>query len=74
MAQHIYRPLYRPMSGHALPAGVTWDYVERPASFVINRPELPQSRYPYGLIALSRRLTVEEADRWELVWVDELTL
>ena len=72
LERHLYRPQLRPVGRDTLPAGVTWDYVAKPASFVIRRPDLPQSRHPYGEIVLSRRLTLDECDRFGLVWFDSI--
>jgi len=70
MARHLYRPMLRPVASYTLPPDVrnSWEYVSRPASFTINRPDLPQSRYPYGEISLPRMLTLDESDRFGLDW------
>lgn len=65
--KYIYRPILRPVSRTTLPDGVNWDYISKPTSFQINRPDLPQSSYPYGEIALDRALTDDEAKRFALV-------
>jgi len=70
--KHIYRPERRPMSFSTLPPDVTWDYIEAPASFTIARTDLPRSRYPYGIVWLSRRLTLAESDRYEMLWLGEI--
>jgi hypothetical protein len=73
MTKHLYRPMLRPVGSGTLPNDVrySWEYVSKPASFTINRPDLPQSRYPYGEISLPRRLTLDEATQFDLTEVLE---
>jgi hypothetical protein len=68
MTRFLYRPMLRPAGSATLPEDVrnSWEYVSKPASFTVNRPDLPQSRYPYGEISLPRRLTLDESDRFDL--------
>ena len=62
----LYKPLLRPASVAALP-DVAWRYVEAPAMYgLANRPDLPTSRYRYGVIAFERDLTEEEAKHFDL--------
>jgi hypothetical protein len=60
-----YRPTLRPASFSTLPQGIRWDFVEVPVD--VRRPELPLSRHRYGVIAVNRRLTADECDRFGLV-------
>lgn len=67
MTAHLYKPFLRPAGRYTLPEGVTWDYVETPAMVgLANRPDLPQSRYQYGVIKVSRKLTHDEATHLDL--------
>jgi hypothetical protein len=63
-----YAPRFRPASCFTLPAGVAWEYVEAPARFDVgvNRPDLPRSTHPHGVIATDRPLTVEEREHFDL--------
>jgi hypothetical protein len=61
-----YRPMLRPAGFATLPADVGWRYVEAPSGFIINRPDLPQSRYLYGIIATDRELTPAELYTFDL--------
>lgn len=61
-----YRPLCRPESTWTLPSGLRWDFAENPAAFPINRPELPRSRFAYGVIETDRPLTKDEVAQFEL--------
>lgn len=63
----LYRPVYRPPGFATLPEGVSWDYVEVPPSLSFYRPELPVSRYSYGIIATDRQLTARELDMFQLL-------
>ena len=60
-----YRPLYRYPSFDTLPSGLEWDYVEIPAAY--NRPDLPRSKHPFGVIYTVRPLTDEELRHFGLV-------
>lgn len=66
---YLYVPALRPCSTVTLPPGITWDYVEQPWGISVNRPELPLSRYRYGTVALSRRLTSDEESRFEMLFL-----
>lgn len=67
MATHYYIPRLRPASHATLPAGVRWGYHCAPAIYgIAHRPDLPQSRHPYGEIFTDRALTLEECDRFDL--------
>ncbi len=58
---NTYRPMLRPASSGSLPSGVAWDYVEAPYMHgLANRPDLPTSKYRYGVIQTDRPLTPEE--------------
>lgn len=63
---HLYRPLYRPPGFATLPPGIAWDYVEVPSSLAFYRPELPVSRYIYGIIKTDRQLTKSERNTFDL--------
>jgi hypothetical protein len=63
-----YRMLYRPASFCTLPRGLKWDYVEAPAN--VNRPDLPRSRHPFGVIRTERPLTKDECETFEIVHAD----
>lgn len=62
-----YQPLLRPASFSTLPAGLKWEYLERP-SYVSGsaRPDLRLSQYPHGVIAVDRELTKEECFHFDL--------
>jgi hypothetical protein len=62
-----YRTTLRPASGGGLPADLGWRYVEAPSGFFINRPDLPTSRYLYGVIETDRELTPAELDHFDIV-------
>jgi hypothetical protein len=54
-----YAPKYRPPSFCTVPSG--WRYVEiGPRDHVPNRPELPRSTHPFGVIEYDRQLTDDE--------------
>jgi hypothetical protein len=62
-----YRPTLRPAGFATLPAGVRWTYVEAPEmEGLANRPDLPRSRWRYGVIEVDRPLTAEETKRFDL--------
>jgi len=63
----LYRPVYRPPGFATLPAGIGWDYVEVPPNLAFYRPDLPVSRYTYGLIKTDRQLTKPELDTFQLL-------
>jgi hypothetical protein len=62
---HIYRPTLRPVASYTLPEGLEWEFVEAPS--YANRPDLPSSRHPFGVIAVDRKLTADECDRFGMV-------
>jgi hypothetical protein len=45
---------------------LAWDYAETPSDYSVNRPDLPTSRYLYGIIATDRQLTKEEQNQFDL--------
>jgi hypothetical protein len=56
-----YRSLLRPVSTFTLPADIGgWQYVEIPAEFSMNRPEMPVSLHRYGVFTTERPLTSDE--------------
>jgi len=59
----IYRPTLRPVGYSTIPEGVEWEFVEAPRSLT-TRPDLPTSRFEYGVISTSRRLTHDERSRF----------
>jgi hypothetical protein len=62
-----YRSLLRPVSTFTLPADIGgWWYVEIPAEFSMNRPEMPVSRHRYGTFATERPLTAEELTHFSI--------
>ena len=61
---HKYKALLRPVSTYTLPYGVKWDFVEVPRNFKGNRPELPASDTPFGIIRIDRELTADERDHF----------
>lgn len=61
----LYRPLLRPAASYTLPPGLGWKYTEAPP-FVTLRPDLPQSRHPFGVIKTSRPLTPDEMEHFSL--------
>jgi hypothetical protein len=64
-----YRPLYRPPGYATLPAGLKWEIVEIPRddhAWQDQRPELPMSRHPFGVIATERSLSPQEMRTFEL--------
>jgi hypothetical protein len=65
--EYLYRPTLRPPSFCTLP-GIEWDYVEAPASdpSIAMRRGLPLSRYQFGIIATTRRLTPDERSHYGL--------
>ena len=64
---YLYRPLVQLASSRTLPAGLVWNYAEAPAmGGLINWFDLPQSRYPFGIIRTDRELTREECSRFGL--------
>lgn len=63
----LYRPVFRPPGFATLPQGVGWDYVEVPPNLSFYRPELPVSRYTYGIIRTDRQLTERERDTYQLL-------
>lgn len=67
MQHNRYIPLLRPASRSTLPQGVDWVYVEAPAMYgLAHRPDLPQSVHRYGVVSLSRELTAEERNHFDL--------
>lgn len=62
--RHLYAPLYRPAGFAGLPRG--WEYVEAPRSLAANRPDLPVSKRPHGVISYPRPLTAAEIERYEV--------
>jgi hypothetical protein len=64
---YLYRPVFRPPGYATLPPGVGWDYVEVPPSLLHYRPDLPVSRYTYGIIKTDRPLTEKERDTYQLL-------
>jgi hypothetical protein len=68
MEKFLYRPKLRPASFATLPPGLKWNYAEAPAMYgLANRPDLPQSRFPYGVIETERQLTPEECYTFDLI-------
>lgn len=61
-----YAPLLRPASFATLPRGIVWDYVEAPWDLAHLRPELPRSAHRHGVIAVSRPLTADECEQFDL--------
>ena len=61
--EYLYRPLMRPPSSSTVPEG--WDYVEAPFEIAVLRG-LPVSKYQFGIIAYSRRLTKFEMKQFGL--------
>lgn len=57
-----YAPLYRPAPFSGIPSG--WEFVE--VRGVLNRPDLPISKRPHGVICYRRPLTADECQRFEL--------
>jgi hypothetical protein len=49
-----------------LPPGLEWDYIETPRDGSVNRPDLPRSRQPFGIIATQRQLTQAECRTFDL--------
>lgn len=69
MYKNFYRPVFRPPGFATLPHGLRWEYIEVPLALAYNRPELPVSRYTYGIIATDRPLTAQERSTFDLaVW------
>jgi hypothetical protein len=66
MKVFLYRPIYRPPGYTTLPQGIVWDYVEVPPDLAFYRPDLPVSRYPYGIIKTDRQLTKQERNTFDL--------
>ncbi len=63
-----YRTTLRPASGGGVPEGVHWNYVEAPSMpDLANRPDLPVSRYRYGVIETDRPLTEAELSHFDIV-------
>lgn len=48
-----------------------WEYVEAPPELAFRRPDLPRSRYPFGVITFGRDLTPAEVALHELREVEE---
>lgn len=74
MTAYHYAPLYRPAPFSGIPSD--WEFVERTRD--INRPDLPVSERPHGVIRYRRELTADEVRAFELqpvtwdgqTWVD----
>ena len=64
---HLYEPLLRPAGFATAPSG--WEYVERPASVMLNRPDLPQSRLRYGVIGYREKLSDETREHYSLRYI-----
>lgn len=65
-----YTLLYRPPSTFTLPRGIGWSLVERPTVGHYNRPDLPLSQHPFGVVTFDREVTPEEIEQFELQQVD----
>ena len=61
-----YHPIYRPAYASALPPGVTAELIAAPRDIAHLRPDLPVSAHRYGTLALSRPLTAEEREQYEM--------
>ena len=64
--KHLYRTRYRPPSFATLPLALQWDFVEMPPDIAHRRPELPRSRYRFGVIVTARALTSDELERFDI--------
>ncbi len=69
MAKFLYRTILRPASTWTLPPKVAWEYVEVPPGLT-TRPDLPTSKYLFGVIALDRKLTKDELVRFDILPMD----
>ena len=65
----LYKPLYRPAAFSGIPKG--WDFKEAPPDIAHKRPDLPMSRWRFGIIAYDRPLTADECKSHELEYVGE---
>jgi len=45
---------------------MSWNYVEIPAEYAADRPDLPISRHRFGIIATTRQLTAKERYTFDL--------
>jgi hypothetical protein len=64
---HKYIMLARPAAFSAMPPAIVkagWEYAEAPA--YVNRPDLPRSRYPHGVIVTAAKLTPAEVEQYEM--------
>jgi hypothetical protein len=63
---HKYIMLARPGGFSAMPPIVNagWEYAEAPA--YVNRPDLPRSRYPHGVIVTAAKISLAEAEQYEM--------
>lgn len=69
-----YRMKYRPAGFATLPRGLVWSYVEAPVMHgLANRPDLPRSRYQFGVFTTNRPLTDRELEAFEIEIVPETT-
>ena len=65
-----YAPQYRPPQFSALPKG--WELLETPQDRSgLNRPDLPTSKYRFGVIGFAEKLTNDQRDQYELTYVGE---
>jgi hypothetical protein len=64
--EYLYRPTLRPASFCTVPRGLKWDYIETPRDGSVNRPDLPRSNHPFGIIATERQLTRAEMSTFDL--------
>jgi hypothetical protein len=64
---HKYIMLARPAAFSAMPPAIKeagWQYAEAPA--YVNRPDLPMSSYPHGVIVTSAKITSAVAEQYEM--------
>ncbi len=62
-----YRSLLRPVSMSTLPENIGgWEYVEIPAEYSMNRPEMPISAHRYGTFTTERPLTASELEHFSI--------
>jgi hypothetical protein len=71
MTRTFYRTTLRPAGFGGLPPGVSYEYAEAPTMpGLCGNLNIPTSRYRYGVVRLSRELTPEEMEHFDIVLVE----
>jgi hypothetical protein len=67
-----YTPKFRPPAFSNLPKG--YELLEVPQTAGYRRPDLSLSRYQFGVIGLREKLSIEDAECYELIYIGEVQI